>query len=151
MEGAFLNFLPGYHSSVFQDFESYLRTEIDLVEDDIRLVLYKYKSGFITYELEPCIYNFEDLFQALFNILQPEYPQSNSESVIDFDDITKKAKLVVRSRNIAIKFINKSFFSTVLGFCWGWDYKHYIGYMSQKIVHLRTTNKIHLKCDVIDG
>ena len=28
-----------YVESVFQDFESFLRTEIDLVEDDIRLVL----------------------------------------------------------------------------------------------------------------
>ena len=28
--------LAGYNSSVFQDFESYLRTEVDLVENDIR-------------------------------------------------------------------------------------------------------------------
>ena len=28
-----------YHRSILQDFESFLRTEIDLVEDDIRLVL----------------------------------------------------------------------------------------------------------------
>ena len=33
------NILAGYPSSVFQGFESYLRTELDLVEDDIRLVL----------------------------------------------------------------------------------------------------------------
>ena len=31
-----------YTSSIFQDFESYLRTEVDLVEDDIRLVLNEY-------------------------------------------------------------------------------------------------------------
>ena len=31
----------GYHSSVLQDFECYLRIEIDLVEADIRLVLDK--------------------------------------------------------------------------------------------------------------
>ena len=34
-----MNFVAGYVSSVFQDFESYLRTEVDLVEDDIKLVL----------------------------------------------------------------------------------------------------------------
>ena len=34
-----MNILAGYHSFVFQGFESYLRTEVDLVEDDIRLVL----------------------------------------------------------------------------------------------------------------
>ena len=32
-----MNVLAGYTSSVFQDFESYLRTEVDLVEDNIRL------------------------------------------------------------------------------------------------------------------
>ena len=35
----YLNILSGYPRSVSQDFESYLRTEIDLVEDDKKLVL----------------------------------------------------------------------------------------------------------------
>ena len=35
----YMNILSGHPSSVFKDFESYLRTEIDLVEDDIKLVL----------------------------------------------------------------------------------------------------------------
>ena len=43
------------------------------------------------------------------------------------------------------------FFSTVLDFTQGWNYKHYIKYISQKIVNLKSTNKIHLNCDVIDG
>ena len=43
-----MSILSGYPSSVFQDFESYLRTEIDLVGDDIRLVLDKYNSSFNT-------------------------------------------------------------------------------------------------------
>ena len=43
------------------------------------------------------------------------------------------------------------FFSTVLGFTSGWDCKHYNKYISQKIVILGSTNKILLKCDVIDG
>ena len=37
-----MKILAGYTSSVFQDFESYLRTEVDLVEDDIKLVLDEY-------------------------------------------------------------------------------------------------------------
>ena len=45
----------------------------------------------------------------------------------------------------------KWFFSTVLGFTPGWDYKHYNEYISQKIVNLSSTNKIYLICDVIDG
>ena len=42
----YMNILAGYPSSVFQDFELYLRTQIDLVKDDIRLVLDKYNSSF---------------------------------------------------------------------------------------------------------
>ena len=38
------NCVAGYVSSVFHDFESYLRTEVDLIEDDIELVLDEYKS-----------------------------------------------------------------------------------------------------------
>ena len=62
-----------------------------------------------------------------------------------------KNKLVVKFGIIAIRFDEKSFFSTVLGFTPGWDYKHYNKNTSQKIVKLGSTNKIHLKGDVIDG
>ena len=147
----YMNILSGYPRSVFQDFESYLRTEIDLVEDDIRLVLDENNSTFITYELDPGIYNFKYLSEALFNFLRHEYPSSNSEIVIEYDDITMKTKLFVKSGIIAIRFDEKSVFNTVLGFNHGWDYKHYNEYTSQKIVNLNATNKIHLKCDVIDG
>ena len=41
----YMNILSGYRDSIFQDFESYLRTEVDLVEDDIKLVLDEYKIG----------------------------------------------------------------------------------------------------------
>ena len=53
----YMNILAIYTSSVFQDFESFLRTQIDLVEDDIKLVLDEYNLSFITYELEPGIYS----------------------------------------------------------------------------------------------
>ena len=119
------NVISGYPSSVFQDFESYLRTEIDLVEDDSRLVLDKINSCFITSELKPGIYTFKDLSEALLNILQLENPASSSEIVIEIDDIRMKTKLVVNFGIIAIRFDKKLFFSTVLGFTAGWDYKHY--------------------------
>ena len=70
---------------------------------------------------------------------------------IEFDDITRKTKLLVRFGIIAVRFDEKSFFNTMLGFTPGWDYKHYNKYISQKLVNLGSTNKIHLKCDVIDG
>ena len=59
--------------------------------------------------------------------------------------------MIVRDGIIAIRFDEKSFFSTILGFTPGCDYKHYKKYISQKIVNLSNTNKIHLKCDAIDG
>ena len=62
-----------------------------------------------------------------------------------------KTKLLVRSGIIDIRFDEKSFFSAILGFNPYWDFKHYSEYISQKIVNLSTTNKTHLKCDVIDG
>ena len=147
----YMNILAIYTSSVFQDFESFLRTQYDLVEDDIKLVLDEYNSNFITYELETGIYSYRDIAEAVFYILQSDYPQSNSEILIRLDDITRKTKLVVRSGIIAIRFDEKSFFSTSLGFTAGWDYKHYNQYLSQKIVNLSSTIKIHLKCDAIDG
>ena len=86
----------------------------------------------------------------MFNILQHEYPSSDSEIHIRLDDVTKKTKLVGRPGLIAIRFDEKSFFSNILGFNHGWDYKYYNQYISQKIVNLSNTNKIHLKCDCID-
>ena len=147
----YMNILAIYTRSVFQDFESFLRTQIDLIEDDVKLVLDAYNSSFITYELEPGVYSYREISEALFYILQSEYPQSGSEILIRLDDVTRKTKLIVNSGIIAVRFDEKSFFSTSLGFTAGWDYKHYNQYLSQKIVNLNSTYKIHLKCDAIDG
>ena len=35
----FMFLLSGYNDSIFQDFESYLRTAVELVENDIKLTL----------------------------------------------------------------------------------------------------------------
>ena len=147
----YMKILAGYVSSLFQDFESYLRTEVDLVQDDVKLVLDEYNSSFITLELDPGIYTFKDISEAFFNILQSEYSGPSNVIDIEFDDITGKTKLDVRSGIIAIRFDEKLFFSSILGFTPGWDYKHYNKYTSQKLVNLGSTNKIHFKCDCIDG
>ena len=147
----YMNILAIYISSVFQDFESFLRTQIDLIKGDVKLVLDEYNSSFITYELELGIYSFKDISEALFSILQTEYPGPSNVIIIEYDEITGKTKLIVKEGIIAIRFDEKSFFSTILGFTPGWDYKHYNKYISQKIVNLSNTNKIHLKCGAIDG
>ena len=117
----YVNILAGYVRSVFQDFERYLRTEIDLIEDDIKLVLDEYNSRFITYEISPGIYTFKDISEALFNFLQIEYSGPDNVINVEYDDNTMKTKLVVKYGIIAIKFDEKSFLSTVLGFTSGWD------------------------------
>ena len=134
-----MKIVAGYVSSVFQDFESFLRTEVDLVEDDIKMVLDEYNSSFFTYELQTGIYTFKDISEAPFNILQTEYPGPSNVIDIGYDDITMKTKLVVKSGIIAIRFDEKTFFSTVVGFTSGWDYKHYNKYISQKVLNLGST------------
>ena len=136
---------------MFQDFESFLRTEIDLVEDDIKLVLDENNSSFITYEIPPGIYTFKDISEVLLKFLQSEDKGEINKIFIEFDDITRKTKLIVRPGFIVIRCNEKSFFSTILGFTAGWDYNHYKKYISQKNVNLSSTNKIHLKCVCIDG
>ena len=108
-DGQYMNIVAGYVSSVFENFESYLRTEVDLVQDDVKLILDEYNLSFITYELDPGIHTFKDISEALFNILQSEYPGPSNVIDIEFDDITRKTKLVVRDGIIAIKFDEKSF------------------------------------------
>ena len=150
-DGGYMNILSRYTHSVFQDFESFLRTQIDLVEDDIKLVLDEYNSNFNTYELTPGIYRFKDISEGLYNILQSQYPGPANVIDIEYDDITKKTKLFARYGIMALRFDEISFFYTILGFTSNWDYKSYNEYTSQKVVNLGDTNKIHLKCNCIDG
>ena len=59
--------------------------------------------------------------------------------------------MVVRSGFEAKEFDEKSYLGTLLGFGLHWDYRNYIDYISQKIVNLTSTIKIHLKRDVINA
>ena len=106
----YMNILSIYTSCVFQDFESFLRTEVDLVEDDIKLVLDEYTSSFITYESSPGIYTFIDISEVLLKFHESENKGDFNKIVNDFDDITRKTRLVLRPGIIAIRFDEKSFF-----------------------------------------
>ena len=94
---------------MFQDFESFLRTQIDLVQEDIKLVLDEYNSSFITYELQRGIYSFKDISEVLINFLQSEYKGEINKIFIEFDDITRKTKLNVRPGIIAVRFDENRF------------------------------------------
>ena len=62
-----------------------------------------------------------------------------------------KTKLVVRPCIIAIRFDERSFFTSILGFTPLWVYKRYSEHINQKIINLSTLDRVHMKCDIIDG
>ena len=113
--------LMGYARSPFRDFESYLRIVIGLEEDNIRLILKQYNEKLVTYELEPGKYAIEDIQEAV-------YPLGDHEGTlqIEYDDLNKITKLVLTrfgSTFGTLKFDDKSFFHTLLGFDPYWDSK----------------------------
>ena len=116
--------LRGYIQSIFQDIESYLRTRVDLAEDDIRLILKQYNLNFLTYEIPPGVYTTRDNINYFNKI-------SKGGIQLEYDDITVKTKLLERSE--IVRFDDKSFFSIPLGFSPKWDYKTNIENSSQKI------------------
>ena len=96
------------------------------------MVLDEYNSSFITNEISPDIYPFKDNSEVLLNFLQSEYKRDFNKIIVEFDDIMRKTKLVVRPGIIVIRFDEILFFNTILGFTASWDYKHYNKYFSQK-------------------
>ena len=151
-----------YTQSSFRDFESNLRILTGLNEDDIQLIIKQYNSKFISYEISPVIYTFKDISEVLsrgfekeFEIrgeIQPITKYDKSDSIIiECDNNTMETKLIVSYEINALRFDEKSFFSTILGFPPYWDYKSHNEYVAEKITNFSTKDKIHLKCDVIDG
>ena len=77
---------------------------------------------------------------------------------IEYDDISMKTKIILKYNDWrenfglgTLRFDKISFFHTLLGHHPYFDYKVPGVYNSKKILNLNTTNKIHLKCDCIDG
>ena len=154
--------LLGYSASSFPDFESYSRLVIGLDEEDIQLILKEYNSHFITYELTPGIYTIQDISDAIQTF------SGHEETIqLEHDDISMRTTIVLKFKNEKVKFAlgtlrfdKQSFFHTLLGFSPYWDYKpnnsnHVLVpgfYPSHRIILiLNTIDKIHLKCNVIDG
>ena len=150
--------LMDYARSPYRDFETSLRIVVGLEEDNIRLILKQYNEKFINYELDPGNYTIEDLQKAVFSLGDHE-----GTLQIGYDDLNKKVKLISTrfgSTFGTLRFDKKSFFHTLLGFTPYWDDKPTNAifadapgvYTSDKIIlNLNTINKIHLKCDCIDG
>ena len=118
--------LLGYSRSLFRDFESYLRFVVGLDERAIQLNLKQYISHFITYELTPGNYTIQDISDAIQTF------SGHSEIIqIEYDDLNKRTKLILKFKNGektkfdlgTLRFDERSFFHTLLGYEPYWDYK----------------------------
>ena len=133
-----------------------MRIVVGLDEEDIQLVLKQYNSHFITYELTPGIYTVQDILDVVHTF------SGHTEIIqIEYDDISMKKKFFFKyiggQEMFALgtlRFDERSFFHSLLGFTPYWDYKSTNStgvYTSDKILNLNTTKKINLKCDVFEG
>ena len=81
-----------------QDFECFLRIEVDLVEHAINLVLDDYNSILITYEIPPGISSFENFCEVLSIDLRIGSSDASHSINIENEDISMKTKLVVNTK-----------------------------------------------------
>ena len=105
------------------------------------------------YSIEPNIYNVVDLNKTLKNILP-----NNVKIDISIDERKYKTDIKI---NQTLIFTNKSFFYTILGFTQSHQgplndiegfYQILPGsYKSDKPINITGIDKIHLKCNVVDG
>ena len=145
--------LLNYSRSQFRDFETYLRIGVGLDEEDVQLILREYNSHFKTYELSPGVYTIQDISDTVHTF------SGHSDIIeIEYDDISMKTKIILKYNDWrenfglgTLRFDKKSFFHTLLGHDPYFDYKVPGVHNSNKILNLNTTNKIHLKCNCIDG
>ena len=143
--------LADYSRFIFQDFENYLRTEVDLVQSDIGFVLADYTSSFILYGISPGIYTFKALSEVLTRFFQLGFDGFNRAIHVEKNGITMETKLMVRLETTALTVDKLSFFNIILGVHSHWNYKQHNEYISQKIINFNTIRKIHLKLNVIDS
>ena len=108
-----------YKSSIFQDFESLLRTEVDFVEDDIRLDLDSYNSKFMSYELQPGVYCFKDVPGGLPKKFQLGFAGCNNSIDNEFNETSMKNIFFVKPDFFALMFDETSFH--ILGVKSHWD------------------------------
>ena len=105
------------------------------------------------YSMQPNIYNVVDLNKTLKNILPKNIKINNS-----IDERKYKTDLKIIQTLI---FTNKSFFYTILGFTQSHSYPSDNidgfyqliagSYKSDKPINIIGIDKVHLKCDCIDG
>ena len=160
-DGCYL-LLRDYVHSPFREFESYIRIVVGLNEDDIRVILKQYNSEFITHKIYSCAYTFKDLSEVLSRCFEnefeirggtrPNHKNDKSDSIIiDSDNLSWINKLRLGPQMNVMRFDIKSFLiqSSVLFQIGNIE----VMVMSTIVIKIETSisNKIHLKCDCIDG
>ena len=147
----------GYARS-FLRIRNFLRIAVGLLDDDIQLILkQQYNIKFVTYELASRIYTNKEISEAVYTMGDHE-----GTLKIEYDDTSMKKKLFLTrfvSTFGTLRFDGESFFNTLRGFTPYWVYKSTnaihgdssVVYTSDKILKLNTIDKIHIKCNVIDG
>ena len=88
----------GYTGSVKQDIEKFLKIEINLVEDDIRLVSSDSNSKFFTFETPRAIHFFKDLSEVLSRTHQIGF-EANHSINLNYVVISMKTKFFVKSKS----------------------------------------------------
>ena len=111
----------GYARSPIRDFESYLRILVGLDEEDIQLILKQYNSNIVSYEVPTRVYTIEDISEAV-------YTKGDHEGTlqIEYNKNTMKTKPILTRLGgtfAKLRFDEKNFFNTLLGFTPYWDYK----------------------------
>ena len=141
-------------NSVYQSLDDMV-FRLQLTYDEIINILdFKYiPTKRMGYSLEPNIYNVVDLNNTLKNILP-----NNIKINVTTDEKKYKTNL---KNNQTLIFTNKSFFYTILGFTQSHSYplddiNGYYQlipglYKSEKPINIIGIDKVHLKCDCIDG
>ena len=84
--------LMGYARSLFRDFEMYLRIVVGLDEDDISLILKQYNANFVTFDLDPANYTFEDFHEAVCLL-----GDHKGTLQVEYDGLDKKTKHIFNS------------------------------------------------------
>ena len=124
-----------------------------LTYDEIILDLKYIPTKRMSFSIEPNVYNVVDLNRTLKNILP-----DNVKMDITIDERKYKTDLKI---NQTLIFTNKSFFYTILGFTQSHSYpldniegfyQLIAGlYKSERPINITGIDKVHLKCDCIDG
>ena len=107
---------------MFQNFESNHKTKVGLADEDFVLILKQCNLGFITQEIPPGVYTNGDNIEYIDDISKGGIKKEN-------DDFTMNTKLFERSK--IMRFDDKTFFNTILGFELHWYYNPHHKYSTE--------------------